>query len=891
MEIDFEEILDCISGGAALYEVGTPLKTLMFTDGIPRMQGFTREEYEQEIAEDAMHMVFEADRPYVQAAITRAVEKWTSIKLSYRVYCKDGNVIWVNLAGYPAKEQPKDAIVYQAVFTNVTTLFNLYQDVCDNSATGALVFAKDTLQTYYVNAAVERLTGIARSEGVERRPFYHFIPELTDAERQQLLAKKSEFIHKIIANGHVLHIYSRTIHWQQRESVIVYLADVTSEYRKQEKLQKSYEEQVSFSRILSSISVASAMINLTQNSITLQEAEKKEILSAFTKQKPQQAFEAMCQHIPDPQIRSQYAVIFNTGQMLLDFDKGITKKSIRHPYDSMDYWLEASYDAVLNPKTGEIEVYYFEKDVTQDERQKSITKSLVAHEYESVMLIHPGTGQPTVLVDDGTTMIFEEQERAEDCQKGLENYFLKYSADRDPKKAADEASLNAVKKALEKQDIYTISYSVYDKKHRIVRKRSSFSYLNQYKTMILCTVQDITSDFENEVAQREKLKNALDEAHRAMKAKTDFLSNMSHDMRTPMNAILGLSNLAMDVDQVDELKDYMRKIRASGNQLLSLINDTLDVSRIENGKLVMNREYIMSERLFTEASASAQVIAEEKDVHFETVKQNVENILLYADVIKVTKILTNLLSNAVKFTPEGGMVTFSIRCLKSGEHQAEYLIRVKDTGIGMSREFLNHIYEPFSQERADYSTNASGTGLGMTIVHELTAFLGGRIEIRSELSKGTEVSLFLSFEIADECPEKEVTPMTDFPSASGRLLVAEDHALNAQIIKKILENYGYQVHIVENGQECVNTFTQAKPEEYAAILMDIRMPVMDGIQATKVIRGSNRKDAGTIPIIAMTANAFEQDVRDCMAAGMNAHLSKPIMPELLYQTLRQYVKA
>ena len=672
--------------------------------------------------------------------------------------------------------------------------------------------------------------------------------------------------------------------------MIVYLSDVTFEYRKQEKLQKSYEEQVSFSRILSSISVASAMINLTKNCITLQESEKEEILSAFTKQTPQQVFEAMYQHIPEPQIRSQYAAIFNTGQMLLDFEKGITKKSIRHPYDSMDYWLEASYDAVLNPKTGEIEVYYFEKDVTQDERQKSITKSLMTHEYESVMLIHPKTGQPTVLIDGGTTMIFEEQERAEDYHKGLENYFLKYSADRDPKRAAEEAGLDAVKRALEKQDIYTISYSIYGRKHRIVRKRSSYSYLNQYKTMILCTVQDITVDFENEVAQREKLKNALDEAQRAMKAKTDFLSNMSHDMRTPMSAILGLSNLAMDVDQVDELKDYMGKIHASGNQLLSLINDTLDVSRIENGKLVMNREYIMSDRLFTEGASSAQVIAEEKGVHFEMIKQDVENVLFYVDAIKVTKILTNLLSNAVKFTPEGGTVTFLIRCLKMDEHRAEYLVQVKDTGIGMSKEFLHHIYEPFSQESMDYSTNASGTGLGMTIVHDLAEFLGCRLEIHSELSKGTEVSLFIPFEIADKRPKEEAAPMTDFQSASGRLLVAEDHALNAQIIKKILENYGYQVHVVGNGQECVNAFTQAKPEEYAAILMDIRMPVMDGIQATKVIRGSNRKDAGTIPIIAMTANAFEQDVRDCMAAGMNAHLSKPIVPELLYQTLRQYVK-
>lgn len=389
--------------------------------------------------------------------------------------------------------------------------------------------------------------------------------------------------------------------------------------------------------------------------------------------------------------------------------------------------------------------------------------------------------------------------------------------------------------------------------------------------------------------QNEELESALQKAEAATKSKTMFLSNMSHDMRTPMNAIIGLSNLAMDVQSVDELKEEMIKINLSGKQLLALINDTLDVSRIENGKLTMNREYVMSSQLLMEGVASTKVVAEQKGVHFRLEKDGFIDAALYVDAVKITKLFTNLLSNAVKFTPPGGEVVFFIRRTGEKNGVAYYCMGVRDTGIGMSKEYLKHIFEPFSQERTDRATNSTGTGLGMTIVKEFADFLGAKITIESELGKGTTVTVWIGYQLADKTPAELQKETCTISSGTHRILVAEDHPLNAEIVRKLLEKQGYQVDHASNGKECVLKFTRSTPGYYGMILMDIRMPEMDGLEATRFIRHYERADAATIPIIAMTANAFEQDMKECLDAGMNEHLSKPVEPEKMYAALRKYL--
>ena len=334
----------------------------------------------------------------------------------------------------------------------------------------------------------------------------------------------------------------------------------------------------------------------------------------------------------------------------------------------------------------------------------------------------------------------------------------------------------------------------------------------------------------------------------------------------------------------------MTKIHTSGKQLLSLINDVLDVNRIENGKLEIHRESIMLSDLLQQCAISSQIVAEEKGVIFRMEKKNFADALVHVDTVKIMKILTNLLSNAVKFTPKGGRVTLSVEKVDDGGTAVPYRISIADTGIGMSEEFITHIFEPFTQEKREYVTNYTGTGLGMTIVKELTDFLGCSIEIHSQPGKGTEIILDISFPLAEEQTVPGRGSIETEETVGERILVAEDHPLNREIIAKLLKKAGYQVDMAENGTRCVDLFQSHEAGYYDLILMDIRMPEMDGLTAAKTIRHLGTKDAVSIPIVAMTANAFDQDIENSMAAGMNAHLSKPVEPGLLQAVLKQQMR-
>ena len=399
--------------------------------------------------------------------------------------------------------------------------------------------------------------------------------------------------------------------------------------------------------------------------------------------------------------------------------------------------------------------------------------------------------------------------------------------------------------------------------------------------MAVVGTRNIDSLIKKERMQEEKLKKAYDAAKSANKAKTEFLNNMSHDIRTPMNVILGYNQLMKSLLTEPKQLDYQKKIEQSGKLLLSIINNVLDMARIESGNMKVDENFEIVGEVVDEILSTFSSEAEEKGIHLSSsVQVTHKNIL--CDSTKIRKIYVNLVSNAIKYTPRGGNVTITVEelpCEKEGYIKIKG--EVEDTGIGMSKEYLPTLFEPFSREHNTTIGKVGGTGLGMSVVKRMIDLMGGSIEVKSELGKGTVFTFTLMHKIADEKYYSKKIETADVSDTGENLhgkhvLLAEDNDLNAEIAIAVLEEIGLIIERVEDGIQCVNRIEQMPSGTYDLILMDIQMPNMDGYKATQCIRRLDDKKKSEIPIIAMTANAFEEDKKRAFDAGMNGHIAKPI---------------
>lgn len=390
-----------------------------------------------------------------------------------------------------------------------------------------------------------------------------------------------------------------------------------------------------------------------------------------------------------------------------------------------------------------------------------------------------------------------------------------------------------------------------------------------------------------------ELEKAVYEAKCANEAKTRFLFNMSHDIRTPMNAIIGFADLLeKHIDEKERVRDYIGKIKSSSEFLLSLINYVLETARIESGKTTLKKEVCCASRLIESLIDVFEPEVCKKGLTYSYTK-DIEHEYVMGDETKVREIFINIIGNSLKYTPAGGKITIDIREIPfDRENYIAYKIVVEDTGIGMSEDYLPHIFEEFSREHTSTESKVVGTGLGLPIVKALIDLMGGTIEIESEAGKGTKTTVMIPFEIAtqeqileEKQKEKEFVPED---IKEKRMLVAEDNELNAEITLTVLKEKGLLVERAANGKECVEMLKEKPADYYDMILMDIQMPEMDGYQATEMIRNLGDSRAA-VPIVAMTANAFEEDRQKALDAGMNAHVSKPVDMNVLFRVMAKFI--
>ena len=387
---------------------------------------------------------------------------------------------------------------------------------------------------------------------------------------------------------------------------------------------------------------------------------------------------------------------------------------------------------------------------------------------------------------------------------------------------------------------------------------------------------------------------ALEVAEKASKAKTDFLSNMSHDIRTPMNAIIGITTLMKnELHQPEKLAEHLGKLETSGRLLLGIINDILDMSRIESGKTTLNIEKTNLPQQVSQLDSIIRQQASQRRQTF-TVENHVQHENVLADPNRLNQVLMNILSNAVKYTPQGGHIRLDVEELSHTEHYAKYRFVVQDDGIGMSAVYQKTLFDPFTREEKSGTNRVQGTGLGMAITKSIVDLMGGTIHVESASGKGSRFEVVLEFPIdaeADKVQTASALPEEAeavSPLSGMSFLCAEDNAINAEILEMLLESKGASCTICSNGQEIVDAFASVKPGEYDMILMDVQMPVMDGLEATRRIRNGENPLGKTIPILAMTANAFLEDMQKSKEAGMDEHLSKPVDIAALEQTVKRF---
>ena len=391
----------------------------------------------------------------------------------------------------------------------------------------------------------------------------------------------------------------------------------------------------------------------------------------------------------------------------------------------------------------------------------------------------------------------------------------------------------------------------------------------------------------NRIQENEQLEARLTAAEKANEAKSFFLSNMSHDIRTPLNAILGYTMLAQKEGQTrdDELQ-YFRKIDIAGHQLLSIVNDVLEMSRIESGKLELEPECINIEKNVREAAELMNGQMEAKGIRYQ-VRCDVEQPCVLCDGNHLDRVVMNLLSNACKFTPEGGEVVVSLLQTENNPEDGRYEIRVRDNGIGMSAEFAKNVFQPFERERTSTVGKTQGTGLGMAITKKIIDMMEGDIRLITEKGKGSEFIVTVKLPYAFEQPGQANSGCPCAGDKTIRLLLAEDNSINREIATIILTDMGFQIETAEDGDIAVKKLVSQEPGYYQAILMDIQMPVMDGYEAAKTIRELPDERFAGIPIIAMTANAFKEDEEAAREAGMQGHVAKPIDINALQKTLKE----
>ncbi|MEG0971928.1 MAG: PAS domain-containing protein [Lachnospiraceae bacterium] len=896
----YQALVDAIPGGVGLYRVGETVQPLFFSDKLADLCGLTREEYQSAAQEDSLVLIHPEDKKVLIRKITEAIETKQLLDCTYRLRQKDGSYRWVHLIGNQIQSEDEYPN-FSGVFFDIDGQKKLEIEHWQSEEKFRLATENTDISFWTYNVEEEsfyQTPGAIAHHGMGK--IVKNVPEsiiakgyikeesvdvlrqaIADIRAGKPYASGDIWLRKVNGEGYWCeHTEYTTIFDVDHKPISAYAVgkDVTKE-----KLEKQrYEEEKRYWDTALKEMISFYHLNLSTNEIM----ESSSKISTWEQLRAMgsvdQFFKKVAAHISKKEQKQAFKAIFTRKNLIKMFQEGHTEEEIEHLYQwdqGERRWLCTKVSIIQNPYTRAVEAFVHTFDIDEERINRAVMDSLSMLNNDFAVRINVNSGAYVVCAsNEGKYIIHPPAEGNYDEQ--IRCYFDRYSMKGDHLNNVKTMLLSTVKQNLKGNKIYSTAARIQVKGVERI-KLMEYAYMDEERRMIIQTTSDVTHVYEQEERQKAELEKALKAAECATAEKSLFLASMSHEIRTPLNGICGMINL-MKQQPMNEGNEFLEKADFSAKHLSSLINDILDMSKIESGKIELKETPVARGEIANYAYMVIGPMAKEKNIEFRIEILGDPFTAVYVDSNRVKQILINLLSNAVKYTEKGGHVLLEATVKKLPQNQVRVTYLIKDDGVGMEESFAEHAFETFHRENR--VTGQIGTGLGLAITKKLVDLMNGTIEIKSKVGVGTEITMVIVFDAVKEgeCIEESNFQMVDgvrnyeslrFPGK--RALIAEDNTINMQIAQLQLESMGLVVEKAQDGVEVVQHYLQHPEGYYDIIFMDIMMPKMDGLEATEQIRKSTHSDAGTIPIIAMTANAFNEDIHKSLENGMNYHLSKP----------------